>query len=366
MLTADLPNASFASDSPSIAEFTLKTGSFTIRTLPVEIGELSENMALSSRRRLHTTEDSSELMFETVNTIPFGTEPRVERKVKISEGLICFTMDIIMQGAELTVLSAGGLVISGNIRKYGLVLSPKKGCEPAVPEMKDFPADGGVIFDEAFPPLAVILESDQERFTWSAGDDLWRWTNAGRIGGGKAKFTVTGEKHALRMQWRLFEKLPEKTEEEAPIPARNWRLTWAMAWKKLTRSRLKKAARTFDAAAFGWAESARTAASLKKNALGGRGCFCSANTLNILKKWLRTNLNDAGDGDIFEIINVRPQYCVNASHVDRAKYQSLPHWDIMSIIEFRRWANRQLARRNAALRIRAGEKSPWRGFMILD
>ena len=35
MLTADLPNASLASDSPSIAEFTLKTGSFTVRTLPV-------------------------------------------------------------------------------------------------------------------------------------------------------------------------------------------------------------------------------------------------------------------------------------------------------------------------------------------
>ena len=93
MLTADLPNASFASDSPSIAEFTLKTGSFTVRTLPVEIGELNETMSLASKRRLHNSEDGSELMFETVNTIPFGAEPQIQRKIKLSDGLICVTTD---------------------------------------------------------------------------------------------------------------------------------------------------------------------------------------------------------------------------------------------------------------------------------
>ena len=369
MLTADLPNASFASDSPSIAEFTLKTGSFTVRTLPVEIGELSENMSLSSRRRLHTTEDSSELMFETVNTIPFGTEPQIQRKIKISEGLICFTSDIVMRGTELTELSGGGAVISGNIQNYGLILPPRKGCVPDTPEMKSFTEispDGGILFDEAYPPLGLVLESDQERFDWAPGDDLWRWSNAERIGGGKARFTIKREKDAVRMQWKLFEKLPKQGEEEIPVPGRNWRLTWAMAWKPLSSKRAKKPVQVFDAAAFDWPDSALGIATLKKNAAGERGCFCSATTLNILKKWLRTRLEQAEEGTVFEIAGIQPQYCVNASHVDRAKYKSLPHWDLMSVIEFRRWAGRQLARKNASIKISAPKKSPWRGFMILN
>ena len=69
---------------------------------------------------------------------------------------------------------------------------------------------------------------------------------------------------------------------------------------------------------------------------------------------------------IFEVRNVQPRYCVNASHVDRAKFKSLPHWDMMSILEFRRWGSRLLAKKNVQLRIRTPEKSPWRGFMTLD
>ena len=97
MLSADLPHGSFASDSPSIADFTLKTEHFTLRTLPVEIGELSENMSLGTKRRLHNSEDGKELMFETVNTIPFGAEPEIRRKIKVSDGLICATMDMVMR-----------------------------------------------------------------------------------------------------------------------------------------------------------------------------------------------------------------------------------------------------------------------------
>ena len=127
MLTADLPDAHFASDTPSVADHTLKTGNFTLRTLPVEIGELSESMSLASRRRLHQSEDGAELMFETVNTIPFGAEPQIQRKTKLSDGLICVTMDMVMRAScQLTPLSAGGLVISGDIRKVRLILPPKK------------------------------------------------------------------------------------------------------------------------------------------------------------------------------------------------------------------------------------------------
>ena len=372
MLTADLPDAKFSSDTPSPDALTLKTGNFTMRTLPVEVGELSETMSLASRRRLHNSDDGSELMFETVNTIPFGAEPEVRRKIKISDGLICTTMDIVMRAScQLTTLSAGGLVISGDIREFGLVLPPKNGCVPSAPEMRPFdeiPQDGGIIFDEAFPPLGIVLKSDKERFDWIVGDDFWRWTNAGRIGGGKARFLISRRDNSVRMQWQLFDKLPARNDdgEDVPIPGRNWRLTWAVSWKKPARTRKKKAAEGFDLAAFDWPDSSRAVASVKKNAVRERGCCCASATLNVLKKWLRSQLNQIPDGAVLEVQNVQPVYCVNAGHVDRAKYQSLPHWDMMSLIEFRRWANRTLAPKNASLRLLAPAKSPWRSFMILD
>jgi len=372
MLTADLPDARFASDTPTVDAFTLTAGGFTMRTLPVEIGELSETMSLASRRRLHQSDDGAELTFETVNTIPFGAEPQIQRKLKISDGLIQVTADLVMRAScQLTKLSAGGLVISGGIRKFRLATPPKMGCLPSLGEKQDFseiPAENGVIFDQPFPPLALSLESETERFDWMTGDDFWRWTQAGRIGGGRSRFVITREGDSIRMQWQLFDKIPSRTGEDEPVPGRNWRLTWAVAWKKTAAPRRKKIPQelSFDPVAFDWPGSARAAASLKKQAKKDRGCFCAGATLNALKKWVRSHLDRIEPGSVLEIANIQPVYCVNASHVDRAKYQSLPHWDMMSIIEFRRWANRALAGKNASLRICAPEKSSWRGFMVLD
>ncbi len=370
MLTADLPDARLTTDTPSVDALTLKADDFTFRTLPVEIGELSETMSLASKRRLHESADGAELMFETVNTVPFGAEPEIHRKVKISQGLAAVTQDLVMRAScQLTSVSAGGFVISGPIRKFALVMPPSKGCSPEFPEKKDFASleEKSIVYDAPYPPLALLLESEKQRFDWLVGDDYWRWTNAERIGGGSARFVITREKDSLRMQWKIFEKKPVRGgEEEIPIPGRNWRLTWAIAWKALALPRRKKAARTFDMAGTVWDDNAKAVAGRKKNAPSGRGCFCASATLNTLKKWLRTEPESLREGTILEITNVAPVYCVNAGHVDRAKYDSLPHGDRMSVIEFRRWANRALSAKECSLRITAPARSPWRGFAVLD
>ncbi len=51
--------------------------------------------------------------------------------------------------------------------------------------------------------------------------------------------------------------------------------------------------------------------------------------------------------------------------MERAKLHSLPHWDLASLLEFKRWANRQLASRGARLELIAAEGSPFKGFMTL-
>ena len=63
-------------DTPSVDAFTLKIGKdFTLSTLPVRLGELSESMALKAKRRPHTSDDGGEVLIEQENAIPFGSEP---------------------------------------------------------------------------------------------------------------------------------------------------------------------------------------------------------------------------------------------------------------------------------------------------
>ena len=104
MLTADLPDARLTTDTPSVDALTLKAGDFTFRTLPAEIGELSETMSLGSKRRLHESADGTELMFETVNTIPFGAEPEIRRKIRAAakSGIADFTAGNFRSGCIQT------------------------------------------------------------------------------------------------------------------------------------------------------------------------------------------------------------------------------------------------------------------------
>ena len=101
-----------------------------------------------------------------------------------------------------------------------------------------------------------------------------------------------------------------------------------------------------------WQEASRAVLSVRKTAKKKRNgaaenpvCLCSSGALNSLKKWLRSNLAAAEEGDVFAVTNILPHYCVSAGHMERAKLHSLPHWDLASLLEFKRWANRQLASR---------------------
>ncbi|OQA83493.1 MAG: hypothetical protein BWY31_02877 [Lentisphaerae bacterium ADurb.Bin242] len=365
MITAECPDAFLSSDTPSVETVTLKARSFTLTTLPVEVGELSEAVALSGKRRLHHSEDGSELTLELSNTIPFGAEPEVCRRIHVSNGLMSVSMDIVMRNAcAFSSLSAGGLRIAGDIRRIGWIHPPKKGSGITRPIHSDFVAvpENEVLYEESYPPLGMILESETKRFDWMVGDDFWRWTNAGRLGG-FSRFTVTKENGGILFQWKLFDLKPDM---EA-LPGRNWRLTWAAAWKPLALSERKTPGKSYDLTVCNWPTPTLASSSVKKSHddAAERGCLCAAATLNILKKWVRSNLDSVKKGDVFALNNVLPVYCVNAGHLDRARLVSLPHWDMMSILEFRRWANRLLSKRGASLEVLAPEKSPLRGFMIL-
>ena len=282
-------------------------------------------------------------------------------------------MDIEMRASnEMKDISAGGVVISGTVGRIRFAGMPPKGeFTPDFSQEKDFSAaaDGTVFYEEAFPPFGLVIESERSVLELIVGDDFWRWTNAERIGG-TSRFAVVKKDGALHFTWQIFTLKPD-TEMPA---GRNWRLTWAASWHGRTSGKAKKTAfkSAFNLDSADWQEASRAVLSVRKTAKKKRNgaaenpvCLCSSGALNSLKKWLRSNLAAAEEGDVFAVTNILPHYCVSAGHMERAKLHSLPHWDLASLLEFKRWANRQLASRGARLELIAAEGSPFKGFMTL-
>jgi hypothetical protein len=79
--------------------------------------------------------------------------------------------------------------------------------------------------------------------------------------------------------------------------------------------------------------------------------------LNALKRWLRQQLSELSEGDVLALINAEPSYCESASHQGRAKLETLPHWGLEPLLEFRSWADRQLSAHGASLLIIPPAKS---------
>ena len=373
-VACECPALRIVTDTPGVDAFTLRIGKdFTLSTLPVKIGELSETMALAAKRRPHTSEDGSEILIEQENAIPFGSEPVVKRKIRLSEQLLSVTMDLEMRASsEMKEISAGGVVLAGPVEKIRFLGMPGKGnFVPVFSQEKDFAAvdEGTVLYDEAYPPFGIVAASGKNTVDLIVGDDFWRWTNAGRIGG-TSRFIIEKKEGALRFLWNIFTLNPD-TEMPA---GRNWRLTWAASWHLSGGKKVKKTAwkSAFSLDGIEWLDAARALLSVKKNPKKRKGssgknpvCLCSGGALNQLKKWLRSQLADTEDGDVFAVTNAVPHYCVSAGHMERARFESLPHWDLASLLEFRRWANRQLAPRGARLELLAPEDSPFKGFMTL-
>lgn len=364
-LTLEFPSGFVKSDMPDPGSIHLQSSSFTLRFLPVQIGELSESMALSVKRRMHYAEDNTEATMELENTIPFGAEPQIKRKLRITDGLASMTMDLVMRNScTLTNVCAGGFTMGGVISRIGFLTLDDKGESIQDFRWQDLGdiAEGSVLYEGEKPLPGISLETETQRMDFMAGDDLWRWMGASRMNG-KALFRVVKEKDSVSCSWQLFRKNPPRNgEEDLPVPGKNWRITWAVAWKDLAaeKAELKQPD----------PEKVFSLKSLKGDQRllckdGKRACLCANGTLNALKKFVRSHLESIQEGGELYLTDMEISLCTNAGHMDRAKQKELLHWDMMSLLDFVRWSNKTLSRKGAHLTVCAPEGSPLKGFMIL-
>ena len=311
------------------------------------INGLSEQMALPSRLRPHVSEDEKEYTFDSKTVIPFGSEPSVIRKYKLTENILHLTTDLVMRITPgMTELSAGDFQIRGNIEK--VMILEKNG---------DFrEVDGIVLYDKDEPPLSVLFYSANGGILEiSTGEDVWRWNGAKKMGA-SSRFRIERDYIGIRYYRDLFSW--DKTKDEPPPPGRVWRFNTMIAWKNGKTSGFRRPSgpvSVFDCAA------------AKKNAGGilkdsGDLCFSANGTVNLLKKWIRNNLSNLKKGDtlLLDNVNIGPCHC--ASHQDRPGKKELLHWDLRPLLEFKRWAEKQLSRSGAVLKIIPEKNSPIREF----
>ncbi len=326
--------ASFRMDSPVYGQFELalngrENGAVRVHSLFASFGDFSESLALRERRKTHVAENGCEVALDSVNPVPFGTEPKVERTFRFNgKSLHVQTTFSMRHSFQMRSVNAGGLVFSGKIGKIGITAADQK------TELidADTVSDGKIIFDDACPPLRLsVLADNGSGLEFEAGETVWRWINAARIGG-SSRYTVTKDGDTFRFNWQLYTFQPE-TEESVPPEGRDWRIQYAVhciGGKEAEDPENFKA--VFDA--------------------GNISCFSAAPALNTLKKWVRRQFAEVQSGDVFAVINADVHVCCNAAHMGRAKQKTLLHWDKPAWDDFARWANRQFARYGATLVIK--------------
>jgi len=197
-------------------------------------------------------------------------------------------------------------------------------------------ADGTELYRGATPPLALNFRlGDGRTVRFETGKDVWRWANASRIGDGNSTFIVRREGDDVVYTWSLYAFAPT-APDAVPPPGRNWNITWSLQWGEPEAS-AGKFADVFDLRA------------------ECTECACAQGVENALKKWVRTHLASASEGDVFAVTVGGGRFCRRAGHLDRGRKKDLPHWDLPALREFSRWANRQLRKSGAKLVLTFGE-----------
>ncbi len=352
-LRMSAPNAVFNMDVPARGQFTLETGHIKVQSIPAKCGDFSESFALDDRRRPHESEDGQEVSIEANSPIPFGASPEIQREYRMDDNSLSVTATYALRAAfPMLLIDAGGLEISGELKKFAVINVPKTNIPKLNWEkLPAFDAAGeNLLYCGTTPPLQFHLaDTSGNELEFELGEDIWRWINAEKLHG-RSEFRIAlKEDGSVAFTWLLHEFRQNKEETLEPPPGRNWRIRYRLLWKKAEKENAKPVRRARARAIFDLKEYEWPKAALSSN---GGVCCASAAALKVLKNWVRSQFANAREGDVFVIKGYAPHICSDPVHQERPKLKNLIHWDEPAMAEFLRWANRQLNRFGARIELR--------------
>lgn len=339
----------------SVMSFSYK-GKPLLEIVPISFGVISECSGITKKIRKHTSIDKLSVSMETKVTLPFGTEPTISRFYEFAFNHCKVTSDIdIRKGINAEKFSIDNLFIPGNWKKAGLLKESGGGKLEIEWQTLE---EGKIFFESDKTFLSVVFEnSDGLLLEIGTGNDLWRW-NSASAAGIKSSFRIKKTDKGVTIDRDVF-----VWDMESPVPHRNWRFHWYFSWmekdalqKKAQPSKIlpfpekdiipeKGKTAAYDFSTVNLSDSSK----VKHNGNSTKvQCMQASVTQNYMKKIIRSAIQKSDKYKI-SFCNIAPHVCDDPSHLERPGKDTLSHWDIVSILDYALWANRQIIKGESQL-----------------
>lgn len=358
--------------SPPKMSFSL-LGDELFKMSGVAIGCIQETAAICEKAKTHEYSSFEGGYFETLNMLPFGSEPEIYRKYHYAANHFKVTTDISFHSNfKSDILSIDTLHIKGVWSRVG-VLTIKKEDAAAPPatcwNWMDISSLTKMEYKE--PPLLWLFEKENGiRLEIGTGDDLWRWNISSRMGKDSSFILRNDKENGCLVIERRVISAPESVE----VAMNNMRFSWYFSWEihgwefvkqesvessefsfKNNSSEIQTPTHNpcFHFNNSEWPESARV---LVNGNYAKSACLHSALVQNRLKDLVRHTASRISGGNVL-ISGIEPFFCESASHMDRPQKKNLQHWNISSILDLWFWANRHLCNSGSKFFITSPEEN---------
>ncbi len=273
-----------------------------------------------------------------------GAPYQVRRTCEYAGNRFRLTVDASFpRNLETNEISVESILIRQECKEFAVLLpDPLSPCKPML-EWHNLNGKD-IFFESERAPLAWIFKtSDGKVFEIGTGDDLWRWNIAGALDV-KSKFSLARENDCIRLKRTVL-----KSDGMIGDIGRKFRFTWYFAWILPGHDFLDRNDKDlffYDIVNdIKWPDSARILTATDE--YFDLPCFHSDFVWNKLKKIIRKNLEGANRKIVFG--GIRPSICKSAAHLGRDKKRTLEHGNMMALMNFWLWANKQLHDKSSSL-----------------
>ena len=294
-----------------------------------EFAGFSEVSALPEIFRLHRAEDGFSAELETRSVIPFGSEFKVERNVVITDGIASMVTSVAAcNRGEVGNITLETLEFPGPWAKVSYLLYGDEKMHTCKYR------ENASFYEGAELPWYIQVEyRDGSKAEFMTGSDVWRHRAGVRMEGVSAAFRIADAEGTL-----VFERAVLQYAEETPVEKRPWQFETLFAWSNPAE----------DVAADEFQE------------IPVPGCIASRNVQKNLRHAVRSSEKHV------KLTNYTAKFCNEAAHLDRPGKKFLEHIDIQELLQFSRWANRQLNKKGLTLTVVPGEEKLLPGSLLLQ
>jgi hypothetical protein len=345
-----------------------------LQILPLSLGTVDESSGIVKKCRVHKSLDDSTQSLEQENIIPFGSEPKITRKIEIvgNHAKVAVNLEL-RRSFTASRISVDSLFLPGKWSKFGIIGTEINST--SIPKVKwRNIEDNPILHESKLPFLLICFESVKgEKLEIGTGNDLWRWLDAENEENCSSLFKIEKVEGGIKITRDVY-VWPEDVE----LPRRTRLFKWYFAWEAAGEIPFLKAPEStipmpetgekisldksldqfiFDLSNTSWHESARAVGT---GGMSELPCAEAPSFRRQLKKFIRSLEFEPGTKIV--LYGLEPHFCEAAAHLERPQKKRLKHWDIMSLMNLWQWANRLLAATGSELIIQPAKRSSCSGL----